>query len=192
MVVRDPEPAVSQHGLVRRADATSIHNGAETILAAINARILSRALFDPLDKTRRLIDPHGAARIMPVLFEIEHKQNAARLDGGAAPVHRDDIQKMFGLADRISGVAEMVSAPEQTRARSRRLAGAVIRVAIEARISRFVNHADKALALHGFELDAHQVVVRKIHYAVPNEPRRDRHEKDKKNVHGEKIHRADD
>ena len=86
MIVRDPEPALSQHGLVRRADATSIHNGAETILAAVNARILSRALFDPLNKTRRLIDPHGAARIMPVLFEIEHEKDAARLDGRSTPV----------------------------------------------------------------------------------------------------------
>ena len=67
---------------------------------------------------------------------------------------------MFGLANRIGGVAEMVGAPEQSDARRVVLPRTVIRIAIEPRIRRFMNDADNALALHSFEIDPHQIVMR--------------------------------
>src|SRR5205085_6358825 len=117
----------------------------QPIFASVNAGIFSGALLDALDETRGLIDAHGPAGIVSVSLEIEHEQNAARLNGGATPVRRDNAEEMFRLANRIGGVAEMIGAPEESGARCRRLARPVIGVSIKARIGRFMNHADNAL-----------------------------------------------
>src|SRR5438105_10681073 len=112
MVIRDPKPAVPEDGFIGAADTGSVHHGAQPIFAPVNARIFSGALLNALDETRGLIDAHGAAGIVSVSLEIEHEQNAARLNGGATPVRRDNAEEMFRLANRIGGVAEMIGAPE--------------------------------------------------------------------------------
>src|SRR6266513_750806 len=73
---------------------------------------------------------------------------------------------MFRLANGIGGVAKMIRAPEQSGAGGGRLAGAVIRIAIEARIGGLMNHADNALAFHSFEINPHEIVVGQVHDAV--------------------------
>ncbi len=45
------------------------------IFAGINAGIYAGPLANSLNKSNRLIDPHRAAGIMTILFEIEHQQN---------------------------------------------------------------------------------------------------------------------
>jgi hypothetical protein len=45
------------------------------IFAGINARIFARPLAYPFYECHRLIDPHRAAGIMTVFFEIEHQQH---------------------------------------------------------------------------------------------------------------------
>ena len=95
---------------------------------------------------------------------------------------------MLGLSDRIGGIAKMIRAPEQSGAGGGRLAGAVIRIAIEARIGGLMNHADNALAFHSFEIDPHQIVVRQIHDAVPCETGRTEGDERNKNASREKFH----
>ena len=123
MIVRDPEPAIAENLFVGPADAGSIHHRAKAILAAVNAGIFSGALFDALDKARGLIDPHGPAGIMAVLFEIEDEQDAAWLDGGPAPTRRRRRSENARPGDRVGGVPKMISAPEQSGAQSPRSGG---------------------------------------------------------------------
>src|SRR5438067_1037807 len=169
-----------------------IYHGAEPVLAAIDAGIFSGPLFDALDETRGLIHAHGAPGIVPVLFEIEHEQDAARLNGRSAPVRLHDAEKMLGLANGIGGVAEMVGAPEQSGPRRRGLPGAVISIAIEPRISRFVNDADNSFPFHSLEIDPHQIVMRQVHDAVSGEGRSNERGQEERNANGKKSHRADD
>src|SRR6476660_7604673 len=86
MIVRDPKPAVAENRFIRGADAARIHDGAKTILAAVNAGKFSGALFDALNETRGLIDSHGAAGIVAALLEIAHGQDATGLSRRCAPV----------------------------------------------------------------------------------------------------------
>src|SRR5205085_3243070 len=79
---------------------------------------------------------------------------------GPAPVRSDHAQEMLGLANGVGRIAKMISAPEQTGARGGGLASAIVGVALEARITRFMNDGDNAFAFHCFEIDPHQIVVR--------------------------------
>ena len=45
------------------------------IFAGIDAGVFAGAFMDPLDEGDCLIDPHRAAGIMTILFEIEHEQD---------------------------------------------------------------------------------------------------------------------
>src|SRR5437763_13137681 len=97
---------------------------------------------------------------------------------------------MFSLANGIGGVAVMICTPEQAGTDRGGLPLAVIRIAIEARISAFVNHADDSLPLHRGKVHSHQIVMRKVDDAVPRlgaDQQRLKHEKDPKN---RKLHRA--
>jgi hypothetical protein len=55
-----------------------------------------------------------------------------------------------------------------------------------------VNNADDALPFHGFEIHAHQVVVRKVHDAVTGECGSGTKQERKENRDAKKFHRADD
>src|SRR5947207_5387136 len=95
---------------------------------------------------------------------------------------------MFRLANGIGGIAKMIRAPEQSGAGGGRLAGAVIRIAIEARVGGLMNHADNALAFHSFEIDPHEIVVRQVHDAVPCETGSSEGDERKKNASRKKFH----
>src|ERR1043166_2428286 len=90
MIVRDPEPAVSENGFIGSTHAGSVHDRAQPIFAAVNTWIFSGSLFNALDEARGLIDPHGAAGIMAVSFKIEDKKETARLNAGPTPVGGDN------------------------------------------------------------------------------------------------------
>jgi beta-lactamase regulating signal transducer with metallopeptidase domain len=77
-------------------------------------------------------------------------------------VARTSAQDAAGARERFSAVSMKPCAPESVPpgAGGRGLPRPIIRIAIEARISRFVDHADDALAFHRFEVDPHQIVMR--------------------------------
>jgi hypothetical protein len=129
---------------------------------------------------------------VPVLFEIEDEEDAARLERGSAPVRSDNAEEMLGLANGIGRVAEMIGAPKQTGARGRGLAGAVVGIALEAGITRFMNNADDAFAFHGVEIDPHQIVMRHVYDAVSSQSRHGQPDCDEQDAKNGKLHRADD
>src|ERR1041384_1756198 len=48
MIVRDPEPAVSENGFIRSAHSGSVHHRAQPILTAVNAWVFPGPLFNAL------------------------------------------------------------------------------------------------------------------------------------------------
>src|SRR5439155_15157959 len=74
-IICQPEPALCQDALLRRAHLGTAKSLTRIIFAGINPRIFAGPLVNPFDECHRLIDPHRAARIMTVLFEIEHQQD---------------------------------------------------------------------------------------------------------------------
>src|SRR5438067_512038 len=97
---------------------------------------------------------------------------------------------MFRLANGIGGVAVMICTPKQAGTDRGGLPLAVIRIAIETRISAFVNDADNSLPLHGGKVHSHQIVMRKIDDAVPRLGADQQRLKHKKNPDDGKLHRA--
>ena len=77
VIVRDPQPAISEGLSLSRAHIAAVQDGAEAILTAIDTGKLSGPLPNPFDKPDGLIDAHRAAGIMIVLLKIEHQQDSA-------------------------------------------------------------------------------------------------------------------
>ena len=75
-IICQPEPALCQNALLHAAHIPTSKSLSHIIFAGINAGIFAGAFVDPLDERDRLIDPHRAAGIMAILFEIEHEQDA--------------------------------------------------------------------------------------------------------------------
>src|SRR5207302_1688220 len=74
VIVSDPQPAICQDFAVRCQRASSVQHLSETVFASVQARILARPLFDPLNKRDRLSHGHRISWIMTVLFEIQNEQ----------------------------------------------------------------------------------------------------------------------
>ena len=127
---------------------------------------------------------------MTILFEIEHEQDTSwtRQRIGLLPGIGDNAHEMVRLSDRIGRIAEMISAPEQTRASRGLLPCGVLRIAIETRIARLMNDADNALASHRDKVRPHQVVVRKIDYVTGGKRTRWHHENENGSAQDRKFH----
>ncbi len=97
---------------------------------------------------------------------------------------------MVRLSDRIGRIAEMISAPEQTRASRGLLPCGVLRIAIETRIARLMNDAENALASHRDKVRPHQVVVRKIDYVTGGKRTRWHQENENGSTQDRQFHSA--
>src|ERR1051325_9109309 len=114
------------------------------IFARVNTRKLARPLANSFDECDRLINTHCAAGIMTIFFEIEHEQDAFRSRGGIGlgPCIGNDAKKMIGLPDRIARIPVMIGAPEQSGPSRGLLSHGVMRIALERRVTGFMDHAD--------------------------------------------------
>ncbi len=143
------------------------------IFAGINSRILAGPLANPLHECNRLIDPHRAAGIMTIFFEIKYEQDTRRSRRriGLLPRSGHDAQEMIGLPDRIGRIAVVIGAPEQPGPSRCLLSHSVIRIARERRITGFVDHAQDAFGFHPGKIDPHRVVVRQVHNRIGRKSR---------------------
>jgi len=172
VIIGDPKPAVGKNGAMRGGCAASVQHLAQTIFAGVDPGIFSSALFDPFNERDRLRDAHRAARVMAVLFEIEHQQHASAAFFRIICLRdrrmrrTDDGEEMIGLRNWIRAVTEMIRAPQQTSLRRGGLSLKISPVALQARKCRFVNDADDAFVFHSDEIGVDQIVVRHVHDAV--------------------------
>ena len=119
-------------------DLGTIQDLPQMIFAGINARIYAGALANSLSKSNCLIRPASCHRDNDHSFRnrapAEHPDG--RADGiGLRPGTGYNAKKMIGLADRISGVAIVIRAPEQARLQRAHLPIEIFRIALKPRIA---------------------------------------------------------